>query len=328
MNYLTYKKKIMNTFYLFILSITVAIDCATLPKLDFKAEMRKFVVEIANYARFFKPNFIVIPQNGHEILTTNGLANGIVDTVYMNAINGVGQEDLYYGYNGDNVATKASESNYLTAYLDLAKRFSKAVLVTDYCSTQSKMDDSYAKNYIKGYISMAASRRDLDIIPTYPVKSFNENLLDITSLTMAKNFLYLINPNFKTKLEFLNAVKKTNHDVIIIDAYFNSQLLTFDDVQSLKTKANGGKRLVISYMSIGEAEDYRYYWNKWTVGSPSFVDKLNPDWAGNYKVQYWDPLWKAIIYGNDESYTKKIITSGFDGIYLDIIDAFEYFETL
>ena len=32
--------------------------------------------------------------------------------------------------------------------------------------------------------------------------------------------------------------------------------------EELKIKDNGGKRIVIAYLSIGEAEDYRYYWNK------------------------------------------------------------------
>ena len=317
----------MNILLITLLSVAV-LEAASVPNIDFKSEMRKFVVEIASYARLTKPNFIIIPQNGHEILTTNGLPTGVIDLNYINAINGVGQEDLFYGYDGDNLATKASASNYLISYLDLAKRFLKVVLTTDYCSTQSKMDDSYAKNSAKGYVSIAASQRDLDIIPSYPVRPINENIMDITSLSMVKNFLYLINPNFKSKLDFINAVKKTNYDALIIDAFFFDQLLTFDDVQSLKIKANGGKRLVISYMSIGEAENYRYYWNKWTVGSPSFVEQLNPDWAGNYKVRYWDPEWKKIIYGNDSSYVKKLLSVGFDGAYLDIIDAFEYFENL
>ena len=36
--------------------------------------------------------------------------------------------------------------------------------------------------------------------------------------------------------------------------------------------------------------------------------------------------WQDIVFGNDESYLKKILDAGFDGVYLDIIDAFEYFE--
>ena len=53
----------------------------------------------------------------------------------------------------------------------------------------------------------------------------------------------------------------------------------------------------------------------------------NPEWSGNYKVRYWYKEWQNIIYGNDSSYTKRILDSEFDGVYLDIIDAFEYFES-
>jgi len=80
-------------------------------------------------------------------------------------------------------------------------------------------------------------------------------------------------------------------------------------------------------MSIGEAEDYRYYWqSNWTVGNPSWLESENPDWKGNYKVKYWHQEWKDIIYGTADSYLEKIINANFDGVYLDIIDAFEYYE--
>jgi len=95
----------------------------------------------------------------------------------------------------------------------------------------------------------------------------------------------------------------------------------------LKTKANGGSRLVLGYMSIGEAEDYRYYWDEsWLDNEPDWLDEENRQWEGNYKVKYWNEDWQAIIYGNDQSYTKRILDAGFDGVYLDIIEAFEHFE--
>ena len=53
---------------------------------------------------------------------------------------------------------------------------------------------------------------------------------------------------------------------------------------ALQTKANGGRQLVIAYMSIGEAEDYRYVLaTGLAIDSPSWLDAENPDWAGNYK---------------------------------------------
>jgi cysteinyl-tRNA synthetase len=80
-------------------------------------------------------------------------------------------------------------------------------------------------------------------------------------------------------------------------------------------------------MSIGEAEDYRYYWKpEWKRNPPAWLGKVNPDWPGCYKVHYWDKNWQDIIFGNNSSYLKRILDAGFDGAYLDIIDAFEYFE--
>ena len=56
------------------------------------------------------------------------------------------------------------------------------------------------------------------------------------------------------------------------------------------------------------------------------VDAENPDWAGNYKVRYWEQGWQDLILSGPESYLNRITAAGFDGVYLDLIDAFEYFE--
>ena len=117
-------------------------------------------------------------------------------------------------------------------------------------------------------------------------------------------------------------------DLLIIDLFFGDELLSQQDISSLKTKDNGGSRLVIAYMSIGEAEDYRYYWDpEWNTSPPEWLEEENPNWQGNYKVRYWYSEWQSIIFGNETSYSKRIIDAGFDGVYLDIIDAFEYFES-
>jgi cysteinyl-tRNA synthetase len=88
-----------------------------------------------------------------------------------------------------------------------------------------------------------------------------------------------------------------------------------------------GRRLVLAYMSIGEAEDYRSYWQRdWRPGSPSWLHPVNPQWKGNYPVEYWQPAWKSIIFGSPGAYLDKIIDAGFDGVYLDVIEAYEVFE--
>jgi cysteinyl-tRNA synthetase, unknown class len=302
------------------------------PTIDmgFREEMRSFVIGISQYGKSVNSEFAVIPQNGIELVTADGEPDGPVAEDYLNAIDGHGQEDLFYGYYGDDMATPFADFSYLQNFLDVSMISGNKILVTDYCYTESKMDQSYQTNESAGYISFAAPIRELNAIPTYPSSPYNENSDDISNLQDARNFLYLINPSeFATKESFIQAVSQTNYDAIIIDLFFHDgSEFTSAEIEQLKSKLNGGSRLVICYMSIGEAENYRYYWQSdWSTSPPTWLGEENPDWEGNFKVHYWDPSWQSIIYGNENSYLTKVLNAGFDGVYLDIIDAFEYYES-
>ncbi|MCK5197728.1 MAG: endo alpha-1,4 polygalactosaminidase, partial [Spirochaetales bacterium] len=287
-----------------------------------------FVIRISDTARTSNSAFIVIPQNGQELISLTYEADGPLAADYIAAIDSTGREDLFYGYTGDDIATPTAENEYMISYLDRFEAEGIEVLTIDYCSTESRMFDSYDANEQKGFISVAADQRNMNNIPVYPASPYNANSDDITDISHARNFLYLINSeNYSTKQSFIDAVKETDYDIIIMDLYHNETAYSLAEIEQLKTKINGGTRLVVCYMSIGEAEDYRYYWNtNWETGDPIWLDKENSEWAGNYKVRYWEQSWKDIIFGNNDSNLKKIIDAGFDGVYLDIIDGFEYFE--
>lgn len=133
----------------------------------------------------------------------------------------------------------------------------------------------------------------------------------------------------------LDAIADTEFDLVVIDySLYGDEESRFaaGEIDALKNCPNG-RKVVLAYMSIGEAEDYRWYWNdSWDAdrdgnpdpGAPSWLGPSNPDWLGNYKVKYWEYDWRSIILGSPESYLDKIIEAGFDGVYLDIIDAYEY----
>lgn len=187
---------------------------------DFKQEMRNFVIGISTYAKSINPDFIIIPQNGQELATSDGEVDGTACLSYLNAIDGVGREDLFYGYDDDDVATSTADHNYMISFLDVCESNDVEVLTTDYCWTHSKMDDSYSQNELKGYISFAAPDRELSIIPDYPATPYHVNSNVISNLTQAKNFLYLLNPeNFTSKQDFINAITATNYDVLIMDCF-------------------------------------------------------------------------------------------------------------
>lgn len=297
----------------------------------YKDEMRQLVEELSAYGKEKKPGFLVIPQNGQELITVDGNAGSDTELAYLNAIDAVGREDLFYGYIRDNRATPEDETERMLEYLVKCKENGIAVLVTDYCSSEDKMNDSYLRNRNYGFVSFAAPDRELGVIPGYPESPEGKNQDNIHGMAEVRNFLYLINPvNYASEAEFIAALENTDYDLLLIDAFGpEGELMQNSDLSRLKEKASGGQRLLIAYLSIGEAEDYRYYWKEdWNNNPPSWMEAENPDWQGNYKVRYWDSAWKAILFGNENAYLDKILSAGFDGVYLDIIDAFEYFENL
>lgn len=297
-------------------------------KIDYREEMRKFVISISEYGKKYNPHFIVVPQNGHELITDDGTENGSVHKKYISAISGVGRESLFYGYAKDNEPTPENEKKQMLALCSLFKKYGKKVLVTDYCSGKKKADDSYFKNKQNGFISFAADDRELSTIPAYPLKPRDSSSEHIDKIEKAKNFIFLPNPkNYDTKTQFVKALADTDFDILIIDLFHFDEALTKSDLHKLKTKHGGGRRLVLSYLSIGEAEDYRYYYRSgWKTLKPEWLKNENPLWRGNYIVKYWNKEWQRIITGNKNSYLHKIINADFDGVYLDIIDAFENFE--
>jgi cysteinyl-tRNA synthetase, unknown class len=125
----------------------------------------------------------------------------------------------------------------------------------------------------------------------------------------------------------LERLKPLSFDLLVTDYSRDGgeeQELTVDEVRSLKQNPNGEKRKVLAYFSIGEAEDYRFYWKKsWKDQPPDWVERENPNWAGNFRVQYWNPQWQDILL----SYLERIIKAEFDGAYLDLVDAFETLES-
>lgn len=315
----------MKNFFLAIIILTItalSLSCQKDKSIDYRQEMRNFVVKISEKAKSQNPAFQIIAQNGVELISTIEKSDGQLASEYISAIDGQGQEDLFFGYAKDDKATPPKTTEYLKSYLSRLREVGKTVLATDYCSSAANIASSQQQNQSSGFVSFQATSRNLDIIPETPIQ--NENSDDITNLGQGKNFLYLINPeNYPTKRDFIEAICATNYDLVIMDLFLNEEEFSADEIEQLRNKANGGKRMVIAYMSIGEAEDYRYYWQaEWKRGNPSWLDKENPKWKGNYKVKYWNAEWQEIIF----DYLSRITNAGFDGVYLDIIDAFEYYE--
>lgn len=313
-------KRICITLIFFILAQLVSAQ-------NYRDQMRSLVIQLSDYSRQQVPGFFIIPQNGEELVTLDGRAESPLQRDYLSAIHGVGREELNFGYDFANRPTRERDRVPMLNLCRLIQNEGKTVMVTDYCWNRSKLDLSYSLNQQEGFLSFGAGR-NLDRIPAYPVEPYESNSASVKTLVEAENFLFLIDPGkFRTRNEYLEALQRSKYDLLIIDLFYENIPLTNSELMQLKTKPQGGSRLLIAYMSIGEAENYRDYWQQdWERKAPSWLQAENPQWEGNYKVKYWDPQWQELLYGNANAYLDKILEAGFDGVYLDIVDAFEYFE--
>ncbi len=111
-------------------------------------------------------------------------------------------------------------------------------------------------------------------------------------------------------------------DWIVMDASATGGPDGAYSVAQVESISSSGKR-PICYLSIGEAEEYRGYWDPaWNTNPPSWLGPENPDWPGNYKVRFWEPGWQQIIFDR----IRAITAQGFQGLYLDIVDGYYYWS--
>ncbi len=109
------------------------------------------------------------------------------------------------------------------------------------------------------------------------------------------------------------------------DTDFKVGVVDMDDAgltaSQIATLTGTQNKVLFTYLSIGEAEDYRPYWNdgEWNASPPDFLLRENPDWKGNYLVKFWDADWQKIMFDRVD----EAIRLGYDGMYLDIVDAYQ-----
>lgn len=150
----------------------------------------------------------------------------------------------------------------------------------------------------------------------------------------------------------VEALAASGYDMLVVEPTrtdWSTEDHDFDTkkmVTQLKdSRASDGihRKLVLAYVNIGQAEDWRWYW-KWSKGWrcaslrprdwPDYILACDPDgWEGDYPVAYWDKHWKDIVlYGNNQgsdpgrdysSMIDEVLQDGFDGVYLDWVEGFE-----
>lgn len=104
----------------------------------------------------------------------------------------------------------------------------------------------------------------------------------------------------------------SDFDLIILDP----DQVTQADIAALRFKPNGASRILLAYLSVGEAERYRA--NFHFAKSAAILGAENPEWPENFDVEFWSPDWRLALL--DEC--SRIWAKKFDGVFLDKLDAY------
>ncbi len=304
---------------------------------EYREEMRLFVQKISKYARGYRPNFIVIAGGGLDLIVKRDEIDQrkvAPARAYIRSLDGVLQKGVFYSEQTKDEPFGAPTDIFLKEktlnLLEKAKNNGLKVFTLEFSKNKKIIDQIETLSNKQGYISLTVESPAIDIktVPKYPYPPFRENSKSIISLGMAKNFVTITNSSPYGRQDiFTLKMHDTNFDMIAVEILHGRRPLTRQAVETLKYKKVGTRRLALAYMDIGTALSYQYYWkDSWRSNSPPWINDPDPNDPDRYKVEYWNSNWQNIITGNTNSYIYGLIAQGFDGVILNGLDVYKYFE--
>ena len=142
-------------------------------------------------------------------------------------------------------------------------------------------------------------------------------------LSDVSHWFYMINVNLEE--EMVERIVASEYDMVVLDFIPSEENNTDYPMADVVAQLHHAPhpKLVIAYIDIGQAEDFRTYWQSgWRIGNPEWIVGGDPDgWEGNYPVAYWSKEWRDIWLG-ETGFLQQILEVGFDGVYLDWVEAY------
>ena len=180
-------------------------------------------------------------------------------------------------------------------------------MVIDYCSNKFSLS-SFNKNQNLSFISLQSNYSAM--LNELPIKANNENNLNITKLSEARNLLAFYSDKIKK-------LKKSNYDVIIINPFYDDTNQTIDP-KPYQIKMNGSRRLIVGYAPIAEVIPEMYFYKQAQLfANPNHINHE----FGSLIVNYWLKGWQNLL----NEYIAKLVYAGYDGVFLDVVDTFCFF---
>jgi len=145
-----------------------------------------------------------------------------------------------------------------------------------------------------------------------------------SGLNTVNTWLYVIDVNLSE--EMVTQITESAYDMVVIDFIASEAFNTDYPLAEVIAEWHDAEipKIVLAYIDVGQAESYRTYWQPdWGLGNPEWILSEDPDgWEENYPVAYWYDEWRDIWLAED-GYLAQIAEVGFDGVYLDWVEAYD-----
>jgi uncharacterized protein (TIGR01370 family) len=303
---------------------------------ELRQEMIDFVIGISEYAKAQNPDFAIIPQNAVGLLglSENGPDSG-ANTAYLDAIDGLGVEDLWFNDNDISDWTQGDLD-----YISLAQAAGKFVLATSYPTVESSQEAFIADAIENGLIPFIGDRELTGVIDDVNLMietamaggDFNAPWVDdatppVEPVTPSD----FVVDQFAVQYSNLDAaqIAASPYDLLIVEGKPGDGATADLSDSEVDDLVASGKTMV-GYVSVGQSDDARPYWDTaWTddgtdTGVPT---DLAPSWLAEQAdsfdaaiVEFWNPDWQALVIDQ----VTELATRGYSGIFLD--NMLSYYE--
>ncbi len=315
--------------------------------MNYRDLMRENVISLSNYARSHRPDFQIMVHEGQDLLThslweyhlegyirARNSGQNVEDAsfllnlkqtspAYEPVVSGRAAE---YVKSINSVAVNNHYCGNIQSNPTITDNNLKLVSI-DHCANgkaydQAVIDSIKNKSLLYAFLHQDKAFRKITAQPI-----INENAKNIFDLNSAQNISFLLYDTlYDNKNDFIEAVRASNYDVVVIEPYFRgTEPFTPEDVNAMQYKKNGAKRLLLAQFSVSEAKNTDYYWNnRWKIGSPEWLIRSSFTSPNSVITQYWNDQWKTYM----ARYFKGVVASGYDGAFLTGLENHQYFERL
>ena len=309
---------------------------------NYRANMRDNLLMLIRYAKEKNPDFKIITHEGQNLLTKSlweydregynrarKQENARDDSFlfhknyveqeperytpaheYLHLIDAIAINNLYCG--------KGYESK-------ITQNHNLGLITIEQCQNKDKSDEALIGAMINNKSTYAFTDISQAFNNIGNHSELNDSSKNIFNVKDAQNILILTDySKYSDKDKFVEDLLKTNYDIIIIKPLFaDKERFSAEDINRLKFKKNGTKRLLIAELNISEATPRDYFWHRdWKIGSPEWLVRKSFNTEDGFITRFWHPEWKQII----SRYFKDILNEGFDGIFFTGIENYQYFE--